>query len=467
MRRFGIVLSLCIAASSARPLDAQIDVDRVIATLDADLRTRVEQARRVGNDALAIDLVTTGAEGGSAEAQFALGAILTEWMGDHAAARVWFERSARQGHPDSYYGLGLMHGEGRGVPGDPVRAYTLFLAGARRDQRDAAFEVGSGFVVGVPDGVPDMAAGVYWLARARAGGHAQAGELIALVERQSREACEAARMLSDRSVADRNCWDWVEAELTRPASPSDCDGALLARGTARDRFRMVKGAEEGLTDCAYDLGMASIVSGASHRAHDWLHIAAAGSDGRAQEMLARRYAEGAFTGKTAEETRARARYWSDASVNRSGQPVPAEDLRRLGYEPLPTRGGTPPGPPVQRRLLAPPARTVAGADVILGLWDQYMVIDGRERRISRYRVTRTGPRYVMSLEWVAGGPGLIRARDIRDIHSDGSEWSFTSEWTDGRSGEFRLRRTGEDVYEGFVWVNGVRGTQNRWVKVGS
>ena len=73
------------------------------------------------------------AEQGDADAQHNLGVMYGEGQGvpqDYAEALKWFRLAADQGEAIAQYNLGLMYGEGQGVPKDLVQAYKWFtLAG--------------------------------------------------------------------------------------------------------------------------------------------------------------------------------------------------------------------------------------------------------------------------------------------------------------------------------------------------
>lgn len=81
----------------------------------------------------AIDLYRVAAEGGDSGAQFALGKILFNGVGDverqPEAAIPYLEDAARSGHPRAQVLLGLAHARGKGTEKDHVTAYAwLHLA---------------------------------------------------------------------------------------------------------------------------------------------------------------------------------------------------------------------------------------------------------------------------------------------------------------------------------------------------
>ncbi len=72
--------------------------------------------------------------GGSARCQYALGVLHDDGRGvpaDTFEALVWYERAARQEHPDALMALGFIYATGRGgVVQDAVRAWAWFARAA-------------------------------------------------------------------------------------------------------------------------------------------------------------------------------------------------------------------------------------------------------------------------------------------------------------------------------------------------
>ncbi len=69
------------------------------------------------------------AEQGLASAQYNLGIMYGEGLGvpqDYAEAVKWYRKAAYHGHAGAQYNLGIMYGEGLGVPQDYVQAHMWF-----------------------------------------------------------------------------------------------------------------------------------------------------------------------------------------------------------------------------------------------------------------------------------------------------------------------------------------------------
>ncbi len=83
------------------------------------------------------------AEQGVADAQYNLGVMYGEGLGvpqDYAEAVGWWRKAAEQGNAKAQYNLGLMYRKGQGVPQDDARAVKWFrkaaeqgIAGAQRN----------------------------------------------------------------------------------------------------------------------------------------------------------------------------------------------------------------------------------------------------------------------------------------------------------------------------------------------
>ena len=84
------------------------------------------------------------AKRGDAKAQFGLGLMYGNGEGvpqDYAEAARWYRKAAAQGHATAQYNLGLMYGNGEGVPQDYVQAHmwynlaaSIFPPGEDRDK---------------------------------------------------------------------------------------------------------------------------------------------------------------------------------------------------------------------------------------------------------------------------------------------------------------------------------------------
>jgi len=80
------------------------------------------------------------AEGGSARAQYKLGAIYGQGDGvpqDYAEAVKWYRRAAEQGIAGAQNNLGAMYAKGQGVPQNYVQAHKWFNLAAARGHEEA------------------------------------------------------------------------------------------------------------------------------------------------------------------------------------------------------------------------------------------------------------------------------------------------------------------------------------------
>jgi hypothetical protein len=51
------------------------------------------------------------------------------------------------------------------------------------------------------------------------------------------------------------------------------------------------------------------------------------------------------------------------------------------------------------------------------------------------------------------------------VRFSGAEWSFNSDWGDGKVAEFRLRHIGPGVYVGWSYLRDAQVNLNLWVMV--
>ena len=102
-----------------------------------------------GDYETAFQLMRTLAKQGDAFAQFNLGVMYGQGRGvpqDKTEAMKWYRRAAERGDADAQFSLGTMYRFGRGVPQDGVQAYKWFSLAALRfsasekEYRDMAVE---------------------------------------------------------------------------------------------------------------------------------------------------------------------------------------------------------------------------------------------------------------------------------------------------------------------------------------
>ena len=88
-----------------------------------------------GDYATALEEMLPIAEQGNADAQFALGVMYGNGDGvpqDYAVAMKWYRLAAEQGIARAQYNLGIMYGNGKGVPQDYVQAHMWFNLAASK-----------------------------------------------------------------------------------------------------------------------------------------------------------------------------------------------------------------------------------------------------------------------------------------------------------------------------------------------
>lgn len=143
-------------------------------------------------------------EGGSAEAQVALGLIVMFGHDAPEAAAGFFRAAADQDHPEALRMLAFMHAEGRGLPRDPAAARALYQRGADTGDTYAQFTLASILDAGI-GGPRDADAAIRHLRRAADAGVPDAdhrlAELLAERNRDRRDANEAVQRLVRAAAA--------------------------------------------------------------------------------------------------------------------------------------------------------------------------------------------------------------------------------------------------------------------------
>lgn len=136
-----------------------------------------------------VDPILAKAEQGDAEAQFTVGKQIyrriytqekfenahdsdEELRTSYAEAFEWFSKAAEQGHAASQLLLGLMYGDGEGVPEDDVKAVEWFKRAAENGDLDAYLQLSFAYFLGA--GVSqDSQEAMKWLRAAAEQGHAE------------------------------------------------------------------------------------------------------------------------------------------------------------------------------------------------------------------------------------------------------------------------------------------------------
>src|SRR5687767_12749104 len=74
-----------------------------------------------------------------------------------------------------------------------------------------------------------------------------------------------------------------------------------------------------------------------------------------------------------------------------------------------------------------------------GEWQQFVWSSGRWRALGSFVVERQGDTYQMARAAQATEPvGITKSRGLFDVRFAGSDWTFNSDWGNGRVGTFRL-----------------------------
>ena len=92
-----------------------------------------------------IEILTSKAMAGDAEAQFDLGVRYDAGRGvrqDEAQAFAWFEKAAAQGVAEAQFNLGLMYANGEGVRQDYAKAIEWYKKAAAQDYAKAQSNFG-------------------------------------------------------------------------------------------------------------------------------------------------------------------------------------------------------------------------------------------------------------------------------------------------------------------------------------
>ena len=121
-------------------------------------------AYQAGDFATALQEWTPLAEQGNSTAQYALGVMYGNGRGvpqDYAEAVKWYRLSADQGNADAQYNLGFMYNNGDGVPQDYAEAVKWYRLSADQGNADAQYNLALMYDNG--KGVPqDYAEAVKW-----------------------------------------------------------------------------------------------------------------------------------------------------------------------------------------------------------------------------------------------------------------------------------------------------------------
>ena len=147
-----------------------------------------------------IDIETTiqKAKQGDAEAQFCLGLLYGEGRGvpqDYKQAVHWYTKAAEQGYAEAQYNLGIMYVSGDGVPKDYKQAVYWFKKAAEQGYAEAQFNLGVSYYNG--QGIPQNYKFAYaWssLAAAQGNEHAKKNRTLAASFLSSQQLIKAQEL---------------------------------------------------------------------------------------------------------------------------------------------------------------------------------------------------------------------------------------------------------------------------------
>jgi hypothetical protein len=105
-------------------------------------------------------------------------------------------------------------------------------------------------------------------------------------------------------------------------------------------------------------------------------------------------------------------------------------------------------------------------DVILGTWQQYGLVPATSQweYFGTFVVAKVNGAYAMSAREQKEDPQLLNSIGIFDVQSDGTSWSFNSNWGRGAVGNFLLQKVSNTVFEGTISVSGRVVGQTKWVR---
>lgn len=108
----------------------------------------------------------------------------------------------------------------------------------------------------------------------------------------------------------------------------------------------------------------------------------------------------------------------------------------------------------------------ASAETPAGIWQQYVIADGRPIYLATFRFTEAGSDYQVQAVDVA--PCTFPQNGFRTFGHDyrGQRWSFSSDWHEYGIARFQLEKVDSGRFEGYAYLNGVqRPTRHILVRV--
>ena len=139
------------------------------------------------------------AEGGDTTAQWNLGVMYGNGEGvpqDDEEAVKWYTKAAEQGDVDAQYNLGDMYGKGEGVPQDYKEAVKWYTKAAEQGDVDSQYNLGLMYYNG--EGVPkDLVQAYAWYDVAKANGQEKVKEWRDKIELTPLQLAEAQSLYTE------------------------------------------------------------------------------------------------------------------------------------------------------------------------------------------------------------------------------------------------------------------------------
>ncbi len=195
---------------SAAARSFQVGADAGIPFAQYRLAQLIGRGAAPGGRGRAMELMRTAAEGGAAQAQYALGLAALNGRGvarDPAAAAHWLGLAAENGVPEAQYALARLLFSGAGVPREPFAAVRWMRQAAQNGYLPAQKATGRLFMTGLEEMGADLNEAQTWLSAAAARGDTEARRWLREVE-QARAAEAAQRTALEQQLA-------LQAEQTR------------------------------------------------------------------------------------------------------------------------------------------------------------------------------------------------------------------------------------------------------------
>jgi hypothetical protein len=153
---------------------------------------------------------------------------------------------------------------------------------------------------------------------------------------------------------------------------------------------------------------------------------------------------------------------SDRAASQSLPPSQPSDAAPAPMEPreIP-RPGSNRGDTIETRRAA-----TSPGDVILGTWQQFGLDPAKSQweYLGTFVVARVDGAYTMSAREQREDPGVVNSIGIFDVRSDGTSWSFNSNWGRGAVGSFQLQKVSSTTFEGTISLESQVVGRTKWVR---